>query len=116
MIRVQRIYSSENDVPGKRVLVERLWPRGFTKERAKLDLWMKDIAPSDDLRKWFNHEPVKWEGFKKRYFAELDKNTEVEKLIHLCSTNDVIFLFSSKEENMNSAVALKEYVEKKIRD
>jgi len=115
MIKVERIYSASNDDGGLRILVERLWPRGFTKERANLGMWMKNIAPSDALRKWFNHEPVKWEEFKRKYYEELDNNPETKKLEEICRKNDVIFLFSSKEEKMNNAVALKEYIETKIR-
>jgi uncharacterized protein YeaO (DUF488 family) len=78
-------------------------------------MWMKDTAPTDTLRKWFNHDPAKWQEFKRKYHEELDKNPETEKLIDLCKKNDVIFLFSSKEERMNNAVALKEYIEQKIK-
>ncbi|MCW6168702.1 MAG: DUF488 family protein [Thermoplasmatales archaeon] len=115
MIRVERIYSASGDEKGMRILVERLWPRGFTKEKANLGMWMKNVAPTDALRKWFNHEPAKWEGFKRKYYEELDKNPDTEKLVEICKKNDVIFLFSSKEEKMNNAVALKEYIDHKIK-
>jgi len=115
VIKVERIYSAAGDEKGMRILVERLWPRGFTKEKANLAMWMKDTAPTDTLRKWFNHDPAKWQEFKRKYYEELDKNPETEKLIDLCKKNDVIFLFSSKEERMNNAVALKEYIEQKIK-
>jgi len=72
-VRIKRIYEKPDKQDGFRILVDRLWPRGFTKEKAVVDLWLKDIAPSTELRKWFNHDPGKWDEFKKRYFDELKK-------------------------------------------
>jgi uncharacterized protein YeaO (DUF488 family) len=91
--------------------VDRLWPRGIKKEKAKIDLWMKEIAPSDELRVWFSHDPSKWNEFKKRYFSELEHNTEVKVLLSLCIKKDVVFLFSAKDSEKNNATALKEYIE-----
>ena len=80
-IFAKRIYEERSPKDGFRILVDRLWPRGIKKEQANIDLWLKEIAPSDSLRKWFNHEPEKWEGFKQRYFKELDQNQNlVEEL------------------------------------
>jgi uncharacterized protein YeaO (DUF488 family) len=92
-----------------------LWPRGLAKADVKIDLWLKDIAPSKDLRKWYGHETEKWSVFKIRYFEELNHNPkQVERLIHEVNQRPVIFLFSSKEVIFNNAVALKEYIEGKL--
>lgn len=95
---------------GFRILVDRLWPRGITKEKAKIDLWLKDVAPSDKLRKWFGHDPKKWNEFKKRYFAELTNNPAVEQLKKYIIKGNVTLLYSAKDENHNNAVALKEFL------
>lgn len=109
-IQVKRIYVSPNSDEGVRILVDRLWPRGIKKEQAKIDLWLKEIAPSDSLRKWFNHEPEKWEEFKQRYFKELDQKQDlVDQLSQYGKKGKVNFLFSAKNETHNNAVALKEY-------
>jgi uncharacterized protein YeaO (DUF488 family) len=114
-ILVKRIYEEPKSQDGARVLVDRLWPRGLKKENAKLDEWLKDIAPSDELRKWFNHEKEKWPEFKKRYFKELDKQgTGLQRLKDLAASGSVTLLYSSKEEELNNAVALKEYLEKEM--
>lgn len=114
MIRTERIYSV-NKGDGLRVLVDRLWPRGIAKEKAKLDLWMKDIAPSDDLRRWFGHDPEKWGSFRERYFKELDAKQElVDQLIVKVREGNVVLLFGARDELHNNAVALKEYIEKRI--
>ena len=112
MITISRIYNETSKSKGYRILVDRLWPRGITKEKLKLDRWMKEIAPTDELRKWYLHDPEKWDEFKRRYFKELDKNPLAVELLDLCKKNDVMFLYSSKVENINNAVALKQYVEK----
>jgi len=94
------------------VLVDRLWPRGVSKDEAKVDLWLKEISPSDELRKWFKHEPEKWDEFRKRYFRQLDKNPEaVEKLNEIVDKGNVTLVFAAKDEEHNNAVALKQYVE-----
>jgi Uncharacterized conserved protein len=112
VITISRIYNETSKSKGYRILVDRLWPRGITKEKLKLDKWMKEIAPTDELRKWYLHDPEKWDEFKRRYFKELDKNPLTAELLDLCKKNDVIFLYSSKVEDINNAVALKQYVEK----
>ena len=112
MITISRIYNETSKSKGYRILVDRLWPRGITNEKLKLDKWMKEIAPTNELRKWYLHDPEKWDEFKRRYFKELDKNPLTDELLDLCKKNDVIFLYSSKVEDINNAVALKQYVEK----
>ncbi len=116
MLKIKRIYDPPSRDDGMRVLVDLLWPRGLTKEKAKIDLWIKEAAPGTELRKWFNHEPEKWEAFKQRFFAELDKKPEaVEDIIGRARKGTVTLLFGSKEERFNNAVALKEYIEMKMR-
>jgi uncharacterized protein YeaO (DUF488 family) len=114
MINLARVYDKNHSGRGIRILVDKLWPRGLSKADLKLDSWAKEIAPSDDLRKWFGHEPAKWEAFKLRYFAELDHNPNTAGFVELCKGKEVTFLYSSKEDRFNNAVALREYVQKKI--
>lgn len=112
-ILLKRVYEKPAASDGKRILVERLWPRGLKKEDAKINEWLKDIAPSSDLRKWYSHDPSKWIEFKKRYWVELDNKKEtVGKLREETADQKVTFLFGSKEEKLNSATALKEYIER----
>jgi uncharacterized protein YeaO (DUF488 family) len=115
MIKTKRIYESPAEEDGFRILVDRLWPRGAQKEKAKIDLWLKEIAPSDDLRKWFAHDPQKWEEFKKKYAKELatkqgllNEIRQIEK-----EKGTVIFLYSARDTEHNNAVALKIILEKK---
>lgn len=109
-IQVKRIYDSPSPRDGYRILVDRLWPRGIKKEDAKIELWLKEIAPSDALRKWFNHEPEKWEEFKNRYRKELNGKPElIEQLSQNLKKGKVAFLFSAKDEAHNNAVALRAY-------
>jgi uncharacterized protein YeaO (DUF488 family) len=100
-----------------RILVDRLWPRGLSKVKVRIDLWQKDIAPSNSLRKWFGHDEKKWVEFKRRYFNELDKNNDtVNTIIRIAKKqNSVTLLYGSKEARFNNAVALKEYLEEKIK-
>jgi uncharacterized protein YeaO (DUF488 family) len=112
-IRLKRIYEPTEASDGARVLVERLWPRGISKQSARLALWARELAPSTELRKWFNHDPERWEEFKTRYFAELDGRSELfEPLLALTRAGTVTFVFASREERLNNAVALREYVER----
>jgi uncharacterized protein YeaO (DUF488 family) len=111
-LQVKRIYeqSSEND--GFRILVDRLWPRGISKDKANVDLWLKDIAPSTELRKWFAHKEERWEEFKKRYFSELENKTELlDTIIEKAGSGSVTLLYSAKNYTFNNAVALVEYIE-----
>jgi len=114
MIKIKRIYDTPTEDDGFRILVDRLWPRGLTKEKAKVDLWLKEIAPSDQLRKWYAHDPKKWVEFRKRYFNDLHAKRElVNQIVQKTKEGDVTLLYSSKEEKINNAVALKEYIAKK---
>ena len=111
-IVLKRAYEDPSPGDGYRVLVERLWPRGLTKQHAKIDLWAKDAAPSAELRRWFRHDPAKWAEFKSRYFSELSEMPEVlELLVGRARQETVTFVFSSRELRFNNAVALKEYIE-----
>ena len=114
-ILLKRAYEKPSTKDGKRILVERLWPRGLKKEEAKIHEWLKEIAPSAELRKWYNHDPKKWTEFKKRYWAELEaKKDLVLKIVQESQNGIVTFVFSSKEETLNNANALKEYIETKL--
>jgi uncharacterized protein YeaO (DUF488 family) len=111
-IRVKRVYDAPAPEDGRRILVDRLWPRGLTKEKAKIDYWAKDIAPSNELRKWYGHDPAKWDEFRKRYFAELGRNaTGMAALIEAMGKGPVSFVYSSTERMINNAEALKHYLE-----
>ena len=113
MIKIKRIYDTPKPDDGFRILVDRLWPRGLTKEKAKIDLWLKEIAPSDELRKWYSHDPKKWGEFRKKYFKELDVRKELaNQIVQKTKEGDVTLLYSSKEEKINNAVALREYIMK----
>ena len=116
MIKTKRIYEPPSTEDGFRILVDRLWPRGLSKEKAKVDLWLKEIAPSNQLRKWYGHAPEKWPEFKKRYFKEIEGNEEGWDLIVKKAKEGIVtFLFSSKEEKLNNATALKELVGRKLK-
>jgi uncharacterized protein YeaO (DUF488 family) len=108
MIRIKRVYEEPAKEDGYRILVDRLWPRGLTKERANVDLWMKEIAPSDALRKWFGHEPEKWKEFVKRYQAELGKKKDLLKEVKQLEREHgvVTLLFGRKDEKQNQAVLI----------
>lgn len=110
-IKLKRVYDKPESTDGIRILVERLWPRGLSKEKAKVDIWIKDAAPSTELRKWFGHNPEKWEEFKKRYYDELNSNKLTLKEVLGQNKETVTFVYASKEEEFNNSVALKEYVE-----
>ena len=112
MIKLKRVYEKPSKGDGIRILVERLWPRGLTKERASVDLWLKDIAPSTELRKWFGHDPAKWEQFCKRYRVELEQRKEAVNLLKQKSEEGTITLvYAARDEKHNSAIALKELLE-----
>src|SRR3990167_2762929 len=113
MIIVKRIYEKPGQGDGIRVLVDRLWPRGLKKENARIDFWMKDIAPSDGLRKWFGHKGDLWEEFKKRYIKELEnKGHLIKKLEELGKDGCVTLLYASKDTRNNNAQVLLEFIEK----
>lgn len=112
IVKIKRIYDKTDDSEGMRVLVDRLWPRGIKKQDAKINFWAKNLAPSNELRKWYNHDHKRWNEFRHRYFAELDANPEgIAELQTHMGESVVIFLFSSKELKLNNATALKEYIE-----
>jgi uncharacterized protein YeaO (DUF488 family) len=110
MITIKRAYEATKEDDGYRILVDRLWPRGVSKEKAKLDRWMKDIAPSNELRKWFGHDPDRWEAFKKKYLNEIQEHMElVKELKEIIQENDTVTLiYSAKDEEHNNAVVLLE--------
>lgn len=112
-IILRRVYAHDAEPAGIRVLVDRLWPRGISKSAAPWDVWLKDIAPSDNLRKWFAHDEAKWPEFKERYFAELDAaSSAVAQMLTILRQNPtVILLYAAKATEINNAVALKEYFE-----
>lgn len=106
-IKTKRVYEQPSKDDGIRILVDRLWPRGLIKQDAKIDRWVRDIAPSNDLRKWFDHDPAKWAEFKRRYSAELiPHRAAIRELKKLASENTVTLLYSAKNTVHNNAVAL----------
>lgn len=112
IIKLKRAYDEPALEDGLRILVDRIWPRGKSKEELKIDEWLRDIAPSNELRKWFEHDRLKWTEFKKRYFAELkDKMELIEDIQEQMKKNTVTLVYSAKEEQFNNAEALKEYIE-----
>lgn len=113
-LHLKRAYLPADATDGRRILVDRLWPRGLSKDTAKIDLWFKDIAPSNELRKWFGHESEKWPEFRKRYFAELKQMPEVVAQLQaeLRKVPTTTLLFSAHNEPENNAVALREYLQK----
>lgn len=139
MIFIKRAYEAASKKDGIRILVDHLWPRGVSKEKAHLDLWLKDISPSIELREWFGHDPNKWQSFVKRYFDELDTKTDIighypeqwehfkskylkeydknpnifYQLKKLAKSHHVTFVYAAHDTEHNNAVALKEYIEKK---
>lgn len=113
MIRTKRIYEPADAADGFRVLVDRVWPRGVSKTEARIDEWLKEVAPSTALRKWFRHDPAKWAEFKRRYWQELARHREPIGLLHeMRATKGVTLLFGARDERHNNAVALKEYLER----
>jgi uncharacterized protein YeaO (DUF488 family) len=112
MIRIKRIYDSPSKEDGKRILVDRLWPRGIRKDKALIDEWLKDIAPSNELRKWFSHDPSRWDEFKKRYGKELlNKSALLGRIKKEYRIKNVTLLFSARDTRYNNASALKEILE-----
>jgi len=113
-LRIKRVYEHPEPDDGQRVLVDRLWPRGLSREKAALDLWLKDIAPSPELRKWFGHEPARFKEFEERYRAELKANPEpVNRLCDLARHHDVTLLYGAHDPKINQAVVLAGFLEKK---
>jgi uncharacterized protein YeaO (DUF488 family) len=113
MIQLKRAYDAASKNDGLRILVERLWPRGVSKSDAQFDFWLKELAPSTELRKWYNHIPERWPQFRKRYWAELKAHAGILALLkHVAQRERVTFVYAAGDEDRNSAVALQEYLER----
>ena len=116
MIKLKRVYDPVSTADGTRFLVERLWPRGVSKDQAQLTAWFKEVGPSTELRRWFDHDPLKWSEFRVRYFRELDSQPECwQPLLAAARRGTVTLVYSSHDEEHNNAVALKEYLQAKRR-
>jgi uncharacterized protein YeaO (DUF488 family) len=115
-LQSKRVYLPASRADGRRILIDRLWPRGLKKENAAVDYWAKSVSPSSELRKWYQHDPGKWTEFRRRYFAELDSNAEGIAALRVELGRGInTILFASKEERLNNATALIEYLEKRPR-
>ncbi len=114
-VQLKRVYEAPAPTDGKRILVDRLWPRGMTKEKAHIDLWLKDIAPSTALRQWFGHEPEKWPEFKKRYTTELKSNPALDELKRQIreAEGNVTILYAARDELHNEAVVIQQILSHK---
>lgn len=114
MVKLKRAYEPASKEDGTRILVERLWPRGLSKRKLQLDAWLKDVGPSTELRQWFGHDPKKWQRFRARYFRELDAHPESWRSIRTAARDHTVTLvYSSRDQEHNNAVALKEYLQAK---
>jgi len=112
MVQLKRVYEKPSRDDGLRILVDRLWPRGLTKERAAVDLWLKDVAPSTELRQWFGHDPAKWKQFEKRYRTELREAKDALKLLkQKCKAQVVTLVYGARDEEHNEALVLKQMLE-----
>lgn len=115
MIQVKRVYEPPEKSDGARFLVDHLWPRGLKKEALQVERWVKHVSPSNELRAWFGHEPIKWKEFQRRYFAELDQQPDTwEPLLEIAREKDITLVFSARDIEHNNAIALKWYLEKKL--
>lgn len=115
MVQIKRVYEAPAEADGFRILVDRLWPRGVSKDRAAIDLWFKEISPSPELRTWFGHEPERFEAFRHKYLDELTDSPAVDKLVHLTSEHPTItLLYAAKDTANNHAVVLKELLDTKL--
>lgn len=117
-IKLMRVYEFDKDVPGKRILVDRIWPRGVTKKSLEPFYWAKEICPSNEIRKYFGHKEERFDSFKKKYLKELDENPAkedfLEKISDTLQDEDVIFLYGAKDKKINHVVILKEWVERNL--
>jgi uncharacterized protein YeaO (DUF488 family) len=114
MIKLKRAYEAASPDDGLRILVERLWPRGVSKKKAAIDLWLKVLAPSTELRQWYGHDPAKWAQFRKRYWTELQDQGDLLALLkYVAQEKTVTFVYAASDEERNSAVALKEFLERR---
>ena len=117
MLNLKRAYDKPDKQDGFRVLVERLWPRGLKKEAVPLDLWLKDVAPSPELRRWFGHDPARWEEFRRRYWSELmERPAAVQALREKLRQGPVTLVYGSRDQQHNAAVALKAFLENETSD
>ena len=117
-IAIHRVYDSSPTMPGKRVLVDRVWPRGIRKENLHLDLWMRDVAPSTALRKWFGHNPQRWDEFQRRYRAELRQpaqRAQLDELVAMALNSPVTLLYGARDEEHNQALALSRVLEESLK-
>ena len=116
MIKLKRVYDATEAEDGARFLVDRLWPRGIKKEAMKLDRWLKDVAPSDELRHWFGHDAARWPEFQQKYAAELDDQPETwQPLLEAAREGNVTLIYSARDTEHNNAVALKAYMENHLK-
>jgi len=116
LLGIKRVYDRRELTEGKRILVDRLWPRGVKKSTQNVDEWCKEVAPSNELRKWFSQSPEKWEEFKKKYAEELKANKKIDALIEMIKTTDITFVYSAKDTSHNNAVALAEFIKERMKD
>ena len=115
MLKLKRAYEPPSREDGQRFLVERLWPRGVKKSALGLDAWLKDIAPSSELRKWFSHDPKKWLEFQKRYRSELKQHPEIyDRIVHAARKGTVTLVYGARDPEQNSAAVLRDYLQKKL--
>ena len=116
MIQIKRVYDPSSRKDGTRLLVERLWPRGVKKTSLEIKSWLKDVGPSADLRKWFSHDPAKWNEFRRRYFAELEANPDAwQPIVEAANHGTVTLIYSTHDTEHNNAVALKEFLNRHLR-
>jgi uncharacterized protein YeaO (DUF488 family) len=115
-IDLKRAYDPPAKSDGRRILVDRMWPRGVAKDDLRIDAWLKDLAPSTELRKWFGHDPTKWDEFRKRYARELEQRSQaLEELLGKARTGHVTLVFSARDTEHNNAVALREHLEHRLK-
>jgi uncharacterized protein YeaO (DUF488 family) len=115
-IDAKRAYDPSAKSDGHRILIDRIWPRGVTRDDLRIDAWLKDLAPSTALRKWFGHDPAKWDEFRKRYARELEQHPDaLEELVEQASAGHITLVFGAKDTEHNNAVALKELLERRLR-
>ncbi len=110
-IQLKRVYDPASDGDGTRILIDRLWPRGLKREAVAIDLWLKEVAPSDSLRRWFSHDVEKWVEFQKRYTKELQRNPALQLLVDAVQKGPVTLLYSAKDIEHNNGICLKKYLE-----
>ncbi len=111
VVRVKRVYEPVGPKDGRRILVDRLWPRGIRKEDNRISAWQKEVSPSTELRKWFSHDTSRWKEFKMKYFEEISGSNSLNELVELVRKENVTLVYAARDEKMNNAVALKEIIE-----